>query len=597
MIKQLNPKIYKNLKRPLLVFILFTVSFLLSGCDTATMLNTETGSTSQGTLSSTSDSFGKSFPVQADLSKTVQIEFTHKNDKNKNAVLSYVLIQNEVPISVGKLSEAYDCGDDHIKPYDAHQCSNEEFTATLKKDSNYTNEDSEYIPPVRILRRNFREIVIVRNPKSEPAEVVFLQKKNPKTQGKEMAFFDVYLQRNSLHLLDERVDRNYKEQLNLKEVLGDCGQLQPVDNPELIAESVQLGGNDEDIKKAAEEKRKSLPPDSLDQITQDKIQEIISLNSGKEDLIRKSFDFTKENNPFTASFRKIGTNLEQNHISYNEQIKLSPKIFNIKDTDFFGNAQMTLIIMKSNPDEIGSPVLQVEKEGKKYIYSPQIASKIIKVVPLNSTNQNLGISAVEFQSQPVANSDPWCGFTPESKPAIYLYPKIPTIVSIKLNPQNGWISASNPEYKQTGWKVIATPSGNIYNGFKKYPYLFYEAMLPKPKMPSKYIVADQKNLKNELRSMGKSLGLKENEANDLADYWTARLKPAPYYQIGIMSEEEINKIEPLSIKPMPQSILRIRLVFKALNEKIDETADRNSNYNFVRRGFTLVEWGGFDISS
>lgn len=547
-----------------------------------------TGSSSQGALTSAAGNTGQSWPVQADLTKTVQIDFTHKSDKNKNTSLTYVLIQSEVPISLGKVSEGVRCNtDDALKPYRA-DCLGEEFDATTKS--------PDYMPPVKILRKNFREINIVSTPKSEPADVVFLAKTNPQTKGNGVVFFDVYLQQNSLSLLDTKSDRNYKTQLSLTDVLGDCGQLQPVDDPNLVAEAVQLGGSVEDIKKASEQRRKNMPPDTLDPITQDKLQEIIGLNpSIKKDDIEKMFDFTNENNPLTASFRKIGNNLEQNHISNNQQLNLKPDVFNIKSPDFLSNVQaMSLIIMKVGAgDAEGSPVLQIEKDGQKYLYAPQIASKITKVLPVaDGKNTNLGISAVEFESKPVV-SDPWCGFTPESKPAIYLYPTKPTLVKVKLNPPVGWISISDPKYKSSGWSVLAMPSGNIYSGLKKYPYLFYEAMLPIPEMPQNYVVLDGKNLSNELNDLGKKLSLNDKESREMAEFWSKKLPAAKYYQVGLMERSEIDKIEPVDINPTPDSVYRIRLVFKPMSEKLESSY--NPTTHFERSGFSMVEWGGFQV--
>ena len=584
-----HPQVDKNfLNKFLLGIALVAVCFGTSGCDLfglSTSLSNNSGANSpagQGTSSGASGSYASSYPVILDLSKTVQVGFTNADNK-KNATLTYILIQNEVPISLGKLAEGdASCVDNRIKRYKT-DCD-EQFNAQVN--------NPQYDPQVKILRQNFRNINIVQNSKSEPAEVLFLRKINPETVGNGMEFFDVYLMQESISLLSKATDRNYAGQINLADVLSDCGQLQLIDNPEAVTETVQLGGNTGGVK-TADEKSKKLPPDSLDPITQDKIQSIIRLNPSKQDLIEKSFDFTNGDSPFISGFTKTGTGLEQNHASFSEQIELDPSIFNIKAPDFFSSvSKITLTIVKANLKEQGSPLIQVEKDGKKYLYTPNIASKIVKVVPLPAigNSQNLGITNVEFEPQ-VISSDPWCGFTPESKPAIYLYPTKPTVVLVKLNPQGGWISASDPKYSQSGWKVLAMPSGNIYSNFKKYPYLFYEAMLPAPQMSPNYEVFARENISSQLIALAKRLSLNNKESSELATYWTEKLPQAPFYKVGLLPENEIDRLEPLNISPAPDSIYRLRLLFEPIGQKISSTGIENRS--FTRKGFTVVEWGGF----
>ena len=50
---------------------------------------------------------------------------------------------------------------------------------------------------------------------------------------------------------------------------------------------------------------------------------------------------------------------------------------------------------------------------------------------------------------------------------------------------------------------------------------------------------------------------------------------------------------PLEILPTPDSTIRVLMVFKGLDEKIDV---KNQNLETPKRnGFTVVEWGGVEI--
>jgi hypothetical protein len=228
-----------------------------------------------------------------------------------------------------------------------------------------------------------------------------------------------------------------------------------------------------------------------------------------------------------------------------------------------------------------------------WIFRPvTLSSKDLKV------NNNLRIGWVDFPSSVTlgSGSQGWYNaWIPESKPAIYLYPQKTEDVGILLAPRGGWISKSIPSYDfKKGWHVRAEPDGTIKSNNNSYPYLFYEAMLPAPKMPDQFVGLDGQNMKAGLFTLGKKLSLSDKEAQDLADYWAEKLEPAPYYQVGLMDAGEINKIEPLNIKPAPESILRIRLVFKKSNERPNDNFTVPSPFN--RQGFTLVEWGGFVLN-
>ena len=91
--------------------------------------------------------------------------------------------------------------------------------------------------------------------------------------------------------------------------------------------------------------------------------------------------------------------------------------------------------------------------------------------------------------------------------------------------------------------------------------------------------------------------LKINNRKDLEEYWLKALSPADYYFIGLLSNENVNQIEPLTITPNPNSLLRVRFYYEALST--EEAAKRKAttlepelNTPFERSGFSVVEWGG-----
>lgn len=183
------------------------------------------------------------------------------------------------------------------------------------------------------------------------------------------------------------------------------------------------------------------------------------------------------------------------------------------------------------------------------------------------------------------------GWSVHCKPAIYLYPTEKTKVNVRVN-TSGFLTYVDPPYPKTGWDVLAYPDGTLETNQKRYEYLYYESAIPddlieKPK--EGYVV-----LYSELPSLYKMLlprlGLSKKQTDDFTSYWETTLPKAPYYLVGLLSKDNIDTIDPLTIIPKPETIVRVRLYFEALDKKIEVPTP--SIVTPEKRGFTIVEWGG-----
>ncbi|MDD3224413.1 MAG: hypothetical protein PHX70_06890 [Clostridium sp.] len=65
------------------------------------------------------------------------------------------------------------------------------------------------------------------------------------------------------------------------------------------------------------------------------------------------------------------------------------------------------------------------------------------------------------------------------------------------------------------------------------------------------------------------------------------------YNLITFQNKEYEKIAKLNVSPKPDSMLRIFMVFKAIKSPIH--IEQPNIKPFVRRGFTVVEWGGSEI--
>ncbi|MBU3158534.1 hypothetical protein KPL37_01950 [Clostridium frigoris] len=65
------------------------------------------------------------------------------------------------------------------------------------------------------------------------------------------------------------------------------------------------------------------------------------------------------------------------------------------------------------------------------------------------------------------------------------------------------------------------------------------------------------------------------------------------YNLITFAGKEYASLAKLNITPKPDSMLRIMMVFKPLSKSID--VKKQELKPFIRKGFTVVEWGGTEI--
>ncbi len=176
------------------------------------------------------------------------------------------------------------------------------------------------------------------------------------------------------------------------------------------------------------------------------------------------------------------------------------------------------------------------------------------------------------------------------KPVIYLYPEQTTDVMIKLD-FNGELLYTYPAY-ENGWEVTANPNGSIISDGEQYSYLFWEGYSDIDYDLSKGFVVRGRDTEAFLIEKLKYMGLTPVEYNEFIVYWVPRMIENEYnlitFQTDVYTDNAVLKIE-----PQPDSIQRVFMAYKALDEKIEiEPQDIEP---FTRSGFTVIEWGGTEI--
>lgn len=199
---------------------------------------------------------------------------------------------------------------------------------------------------------------------------------------------------------------------------------------------------------------------------------------------------------------------------------------------------------------------------------------------------------LQLQTMPTRNINPWGWWSPECKPAIYLYPDLPMSVRVQVKP-DGFLTYTDPVYPRDGWLVDAFPTGQLLSNGKTYNYLYYESKINDASIekPTQGYVVKKADLEKLYDQILPQLGLNQREIQDYKDYWRDIMPQANYFFVGIMSESAIEKIEPLTIMPKPDSTIRVRLYYQALDNPI-EVSQPIITQPTERNGFTVVEWGG-----
>ena len=103
-----------------------------------------------------------------------------------------------------------------------------------------------------------------------------------------------------------------------------------------------------------------------------------------------------------------------------------------------------------------------------------------------------------------------------------------------------------------------------------------------------------------LKDVLSKIGLTDKEANEFIVYWLPRMQDNAYNLIsfkGVDTDDEYNSDFALKVTDEEgneaESVLRVMMVWKALDENIDITPQEFEG--FERKGLTVVEWGGTEI--
>lgn len=214
---------------------------------------------------------------------------------------------------------------------------------------------------------------------------------------------------------------------------------------------------------------------------------------------------------------------------------------------------------------------------------------IFAYIQISEDNCTGNSNNVNMYEQPFLDNHP----SMAKKPIIYIYPQETTEITVKLgNPEK--LTCSYPEYKEK-WNVIAEPDGTLTDveTQRKLYALYWEAQnIHNIEMSEGFVVKGEDTIKF-LEEKLEILGLNEKEAEEFIIYWLPKMQNNKYNYIRFATMEEINKYMPLEFSVQPDSIIRVLMQYKAIDEYIEIPEQKLENPE--RKGFVIVEWGGSEI--
>ena len=176
-----------------------------------------------------------------------------------------------------------------------------------------------------------------------------------------------------------------------------------------------------------------------------------------------------------------------------------------------------------------------------------------------------------------------------AKPVLYLYPTKKTNVKVTFSNPN-MLTTTYPKYNNS-WEVTAYPNGDLYDKNNKYYYALYWEELKNHSIDFKEgFYVESKDAIIFLESKLSYIGLNDKERNEFIMYWLPILEKNEKNLIYFELTEERNSNSRIIISPKPDSLLRIAMHVKKVDEKINIKEQKLNRFN--RTGFSAIEWGG-----
>jgi hypothetical protein len=187
------------------------------------------------------------------------------------------------------------------------------------------------------------------------------------------------------------------------------------------------------------------------------------------------------------------------------------------------------------------------------------------------------------------------------KPVIYLYSTTTLQVSLALD-YLGELSFTYPAYEE-GWNVNVDANGiHSTTDDRTYPYLFWEGEmddlayeLEDGNLLGQIVATD--TLVDFLETQLTAIGLNRNEQTDFITFWVPKMMGKKYVFVQFLLDDlYTNKVASLTVNTVPDAQKRVYLLFSGYDQFPTLESTPQTFKPFIRKGFTLVEWGGSELT-
>lgn len=189
------------------------------------------------------------------------------------------------------------------------------------------------------------------------------------------------------------------------------------------------------------------------------------------------------------------------------------------------------------------------------------------------------------------------------KPIIYLYSEEDSTdvdISIYTKSDIQFVYPTAQEkvgQKELHYTLKLNKNGTILSDNKEYPYLFWDGRMPMFERFDEGFIVAKDSVISFLETTLSKMGMNEREQTDFITYWAPRMqkrdKVCMKFRFGADYDEFISTNK-YSIKP--DSELRVFMSFTYAIPTNDSFIPYQEIPVFKRKGLTVVEWGGAEIS-
>ncbi len=188
------------------------------------------------------------------------------------------------------------------------------------------------------------------------------------------------------------------------------------------------------------------------------------------------------------------------------------------------------------------------------------------------------------------------------KPVIYMYSDQPLNATVELQTEMS-LTFTYPILSATNkWEVEIQAEGLFTANGQSFPYLFWEAETTdltynknEGQLAGDIVRTD--TIISYLENTLQAYGLNSTEQTDFITYWGPRMVQYNYVVTQFNVDDWVEEMAALTVSPAPDAKRRLFMLFTGFeNQPFIEVLPQPVVSPFERTGFTLLEWGGTEVS-